>query len=205
MQWYAILQVEVEKQVDSILHGVLFGTSLDKGSDIHVAMDGNFHHHHQCSAGDSPSFYEPSYFLPKAQVDTIGCHITQACQYPSKRTKSIVPDEAIDQCEASYEAADGQKQKASMDGFDDTGLMALILLYDVGSKKSVHTFDIFDQAIMSHLHFATTEMHAYGHEWACQLVYNPCLITGLGLSDGEGTEHMCSHCRKRRLRLGGEW
>ncbi|KAI6031038.1 hypothetical protein EDC04DRAFT_2868959 [Pisolithus marmoratus] len=253
-QWYAILQVEVEKQVDSILQrcqrlvkppavvshshhppssslppateqeplshtcadiliqrcpacfsSVLFGTSLDKGGDIHVAMDGNFHHRHRCSAGDSPSFYKPSYFLPKAE-----------------RTKSIVPDEAIDQCEASYEAMDGQKQKASMDGFDNTGLMALIytpgeqqkysvtlidhlfsllppqanivVLYDVGCvlARSLCQFDIFDQAIMSRLRFATTAMHAYGHEWACQLIYNPCLITGLGLSDGEGTERLWS-------------
>ncbi|KAI5981055.1 hypothetical protein EDC04DRAFT_2916960 [Pisolithus marmoratus] len=265
-QWYAILQVEVEKQVDSILQccrclikppavvshshhppssspppaaeqeplshtcadiliqqcpacfgGVLFGTSLDKGGDIHVAMDGNFHHCHRRSAGDSPSFYEPSYFLPKAQ-----------------RTKSIVPDEAIDQCEASYEAMDGQKQKASTDGFDDTGLMALIcrhdiplffanidtpgeqqkysvtlidhlfsllppqanvvVLYDVGCvlARSLCRFDIFDQVIMSRLRFATTAMHVYGHEWACQLVYNPRLITGLGLSDGEGTERLWS-------------
>ncbi|KAI6013514.1 hypothetical protein EDC04DRAFT_2904681 [Pisolithus marmoratus] len=282
-QWYAILQVEVEKQVDSILQrcrrlvkppavvshshhppssspppaaeqeplshtcadiliqrcpacfgGVLFGTSLDKGGDIHVAMDGNFHHRHRRSAGDSPSFYEPSYFLPKAQVDTIGRRIAQARRHPSKRTKSIVPDEAIDQCEASYEAADGQKQKASTDGFDDTGLMALIcrhdiplffanidtpgeqqkysvtlidhlfsllppqanvvVLYDVGCvlARSLCRFDIFDQAIMSRLRFATTAMHAYGHEWACQLVYNPRLITGLGLSDGEGTERLWS-------------
>ncbi|KAI6142928.1 hypothetical protein EDD17DRAFT_1769009 [Pisolithus thermaeus] len=36
-------------------------------------------------------------------------------------------------------------------------------------------------------------MHTYGHEWACQLVYNPQLISGLGLSDGEGTEHLWSH------------
>ncbi|KAI6011172.1 hypothetical protein EDC04DRAFT_2959313 [Pisolithus marmoratus] len=248
-QWYAILQVEVEKQVDSILQccqhlvkppavvshshhppslsllpatkqeplshtcadiliqqclacfsSVLFGTSLDKGSDI-----------------------DPSYFLPKAQVDTIGCYIAQACQHPSKRTKSIVPDEAIDQCEASYKATDGQKQKASMDGFDNTGLMVLIytpgeqqkysvtlidhlfsllppqanvvVLYDMGCvlAHSLCQFDIFDQAIMSCLCFATTAMHAYGHEWACQLIYNPCLITGLGLSDGEGTEHLWSH------------
>ena len=35
-------------------------------------------------------------------------------------------------------------------------------------------------------------MHAYGHEWACQLVYNPRLIQGLGLSDGEGTERLWS-------------
>jgi len=35
-------------------------------------------------------------------------------------------------------------------------------------------------------------MHAYGHEWACQLIYNPQLIQGLGLSDGEGTERLWS-------------
>ncbi|KIK14025.1 hypothetical protein PISMIDRAFT_17586 [Pisolithus microcarpus 441] len=36
-------------------------------------------------------------------------------------------------------------------------------------------------------------MHTYGHEWACQLVYNPRLISGLGLSDGEGMECLWSH------------
>ncbi|KAG0702376.1 hypothetical protein DFH29DRAFT_982404 [Suillus ampliporus] len=35
-------------------------------------------------------------------------------------------------------------------------------------------------------------MHAYGHGWACQLVYNPCMCIGLGLSDGEGTECLWS-------------
>ena len=33
-------------------------------------------------------------------------------------------------------------------------------------------------------------MHAYGHEWACQLVYNLCMVPGMGLSDGEGTEQL---------------
>ena len=45
---------------------------------------------------------------------------------------------------------------------------------------------------MSRLRFVTTAMHAYGHEWACQLVYNPRLTSGLGLSDGEGTERLWS-------------
>ncbi|KAI6158808.1 hypothetical protein EDD17DRAFT_1487803 [Pisolithus thermaeus] len=284
VQWYAILQAEVDKQVDDILQhcrrlvklsaiescslhppmscpspstlqepvsqgscaevliqrcpacfgGVSFGTPLDKGGDIHVAMDGNFHHRHRRSAGISPLFYEPSYFLPKAQVDAVGRHIDQARQRPSKRSRSMVPDEAIDQCEASYEAADGQKQKASTDGFDDTGLMALIcrhdiplffanidtpgeqqkysvaliqhlfsllprqanvvVLYDVGCvlSRSLSRFDILDQVLMPRIRFATTAMHAYGHEWACQLVYNPRLISGLGLSDGEGTERLWS-------------
>ena len=39
-------------------------------------------------------------------------------------------------------------------------------------------------------------MHAYGHEWACQLVYNPRLSVGLGLSDGEGTEWLWSRLIK---------
>ncbi|KAI6043733.1 hypothetical protein EDC04DRAFT_2562359, partial [Pisolithus marmoratus] len=65
--------------------GVSFGTPLDKGGDIHVVMDGNFHHHHWHSVGTSLLFYEPSYFLPKAQVDAVGWHIDQACQHPSKR------------------------------------------------------------------------------------------------------------------------
>ena len=39
-------------------------------------------------------------------------------------------------------------------------------------------------------------MHAYGHQWSCQLVYNPRLRKGLGLSDGEGTERLWSRFRK---------
>jgi len=42
-----------------------------------------------------------------------------------------VPDEVIDQCKYSYEAADGKKQKAAMDSFDDTGVMALICWHDI--------------------------------------------------------------------------
>ncbi|KAI6010340.1 hypothetical protein EDC04DRAFT_2871207 [Pisolithus marmoratus] len=190
--------------------GISFGRSLDKGGDIHVAMDGNFHHRHQHSAGDSPSF------MNHLTVDAIRWHIAWAHQHPLKRSQSM-------------------KQKASTDGFDDTGLMALIcwhdiplfftnidtpseqqkysitlidylfsllppqanvvVLYDVGCvlSCSLSWFNIFDQVIMSCLHFTTTAMHAYSHEWACQLVYNPCLISGLGSSNGEGTEHLWSH------------
>jgi len=39
-------------------------------------------------------------------------------------------------------------------------------------------------------------MHAFGHQWACQLIYNPRLRPGLGLTDGEGTERLWSRLRK---------
>jgi len=43
---------------------------------------------------------------------------------------------------------------------------------------------------------ATTAMHAYGHQWTCQLVYNPRLCPGMGLTDGEGVERLWSHLRQ---------
>jgi len=178
VQWYDILQVEIEKDVEDIVQqcrntmataksliepsstslppspakfhlsrgscaptlvqccpacfgGQDFGHLLDNGGDIHVAMDRNFHHHHQHSAGDCPTFYEPIYFLAKSQVDDIGKRIEAARKQPSQQYRPLVPDEAVDQCETSYEAADGKKQKAAMDSFDDTGVMALICRHDI--------------------------------------------------------------------------
>ncbi|KAG2096052.1 uncharacterized protein F5147DRAFT_747619 [Suillus discolor] len=259
IQWYDILQVEVERQVEMVVQqhfqnspsltqctpllvqrcpacfaGILHGRSTDEGGDIHVAMDGNFHHCHRCAAGDCPNFYDPTYFLPKSFVDAIGHHIDTQCKRPVKSHVPLVPNEAIDQCKNAYEAADGKKQKAAMDSFDDTGIMALICchdiplffanidspgeqqkysvallhhffsfllpeatviaLYDIGCvlARTLSKYDILPISITSHLRFATTAMHAYGHKWACQLIYNPQICVGLGLSDGEGTERLWS-------------
>lgn len=112
--------------------GTVFGKSLAEGGDIHVSTDGNFHHRHRRSAGDCPSFYDPAYFLPKTEVDAMGQHIERQRKKPAKRRDVvIVPDEALNSCESSYEAADGKKQKTSMESFDDTGLMALICRHDI--------------------------------------------------------------------------
>lgn len=177
VQWYDVLQVEIERQVDAglqrsrdyvashrppppptvtneesltstVLHfgrcapliaqrcpacfgGTLYGRPVDQGGDIHVATDGNFHHRHRRSAGDCPRFYEPTYFLSKQFVDAVGRRIDAQRKRPPKLRTSLVPDEAIDQCESAYEAADGKKQKAAMDSFDDTGIMALICRHDI--------------------------------------------------------------------------
>ena len=111
--------------------GTCFGRLLEKGGDIHVAMDGNFHHQHRHSAGNCSPFYHPQYFIPKMQVDAIGRRIVHAHRRPTEPSQFTVPDEAINQCEASYEAADGHKQKATMDNFDDTGVMVLICRHDI--------------------------------------------------------------------------
>ena len=70
--------------------------------------------------------------------------------------------------------------------------MGKFLSFPLCSKAIISQFTILEQHIMSRLRFATTAMHTYGHEWACQLIYNLRLTPGLGLSDGEGTERLWS-------------
>nr|VWO93910.1 Plasma membrane ATPase (EC [Ganoderma boninense] len=73
----------------------------------------------------------------------------------------------------------------------------VVVYYDIGCvlDRSLHQFDILPDGIMQRLLFATSVMHAYGHQWACQLVYNPRLQEGLGLTEGEGTERIWSKFR----------
>ncbi|KAG1790547.1 uncharacterized protein HD556DRAFT_1433314 [Suillus plorans] len=85
--------------------GIVFSRSLSDGRDIHIATDGNFHH--------------------------LGQRILLKRKRPPKKHNHVVLDEAIDQCEHSYKAADGKKQKAAMDYFDDMGVMALICCHDI--------------------------------------------------------------------------
>lgn len=99
--------------------------------DFHVATDATFHHRHMVTAGDSPHFFDPSYIISKEFVDSVGDRIEANRQRPTKPYTPKVPKEAVDECEKSYEAADGNKVKTAMDRFDDTGLMALVCRHDI--------------------------------------------------------------------------
>jgi len=94
-------------------------------------VDGNFHHRHSITAGDSPHFYESQYILSKDFVDAIGHRINGVRKARPKKYKPMVPDEAVDNCEKTHEAADEHKQKTNMDHFDDTGMMALVCRHDI--------------------------------------------------------------------------
>jgi hypothetical protein len=71
------------------------------------------------------------YLLPKSQVDDVGKRIDLQRSRPAKMYTPTVPNEAVDECEKAHEAANGKKQKASMEQFDDTGLMALVCRHDI--------------------------------------------------------------------------
>ncbi|KZV90036.1 hypothetical protein EXIGLDRAFT_771164 [Exidia glandulosa HHB12029] len=71
------------------------------------------------------------------------------------------------------------------------------LLYDIACQLSrsidKHSFleEFADRFV-----FGVSVFHAYGHNWACQLVFHPRKRDGFGLSDGEGCERFWSAIRR---------
>lgn len=102
------------------------------GGDFQIATDGNFHHRHLVSGGESIQFYDVKHIIPKAFVDAVGEHISRVRKSrPNKRTPKV-PDCAVDECEKSHEAADGDKKKAAHEGrYDDMGWMSLVCRHDI--------------------------------------------------------------------------
>ncbi|PPQ70113.1 hypothetical protein CVT26_013398 [Gymnopilus dilepis] len=216
-----------------------FKLNIGRGGDFLICTDGNFHHRHLTSAGAGIPFHQPKHFIPKKFVDEVGEGIKLARGRPRRATKSVVPDDAIDECENAHKAANGDKKPNSGNArYDDQGYMSLIcrhdiplffanidtpgeqqkyaislikwffqfipsnatvsVLYDVGCvlDRSIQVFGLLPETIVTRIQLVTTAMHAYGHQWACQLVYNPRLCRGLGLTDGEGVERVWSRLTK---------
>ncbi|KAJ2915397.1 hypothetical protein MD484_g5045, partial [Candolleomyces efflorescens] len=101
-----------------------------RGGDIHVATDCNFNHRHIRGVANSPIFYDPAFFIPKAQVDRVGERI-EAERPRAKPPKTVVPDVAIDSCRESHEAGTGSTVKTSLERFDIGGLAALVCRHDI--------------------------------------------------------------------------
>ena len=61
----------------------------------------------------------------------MGSRIQAARSKAPRSYKGSVPQEALDECQNSYTAADEKKEKTHGDKFDDTGLMALVCRHDI--------------------------------------------------------------------------
>lgn len=151
----------------------------------------------------------------------------------SRSDTQRAPDEVLDECEASFKAADERRQKASTKFFTDTGLMALLcrhdrvlwlatmssagekqhyalalirslfrhiprnavvgILYDIGCQlhRSITKWGLLS-CYADRMVFGISVFHAFGHQWACQLVYHPRKCVGFGFTDGEGCERFWS-------------
>jgi hypothetical protein len=111
------------------------------GLDFHVAADLNFLQRHLKSAGKAPAFeYKAAYFISAKQVATVEARILDARRQGTRANRASgpknskpghVPDEAIDCCEDSHEAADHTRHKANSAEFDDKGLAACVCRHDI--------------------------------------------------------------------------
>ncbi|KAK7053896.1 hypothetical protein R3P38DRAFT_3305315 [Favolaschia claudopus] len=74
----------------------------------------------------------------------------------------------------------------------------LMQAYDVAcvTDHSLDLYPILSDDLRSRVSFVINGMHAYGHQWACQLLYSPRFRTGMGLADHEGVERFWSRIRK---------
>ncbi|KAJ3546524.1 hypothetical protein NM688_g5507 [Phlebia brevispora] len=83
------------------------------------------------------------------------------------------------------------------------------ILYDIGctTHRSVQLYPFLPDSVTDRIQWATSAMHAYGHQWACQLVYAPRFQNGLGHTDGEGVERLWSKLRViiSVSRTSGRW
>lgn len=57
--------------------------------------------------------------------------ILQARKKSPRDRKPKVPDAAVDECERSHDAADGDKKKAHHGRYDDMGWMSLVCRHDI--------------------------------------------------------------------------
>ncbi|WVO23245.1 uncharacterized protein IAS62_006568 [Cryptococcus decagattii] len=71
------------------------------------------------------------------------------------------------------------------------------LLYDIGCNFEAHlrSRGLFIEELNAtprKLHIGVSVFHAYAHIWPCQIRYNPRMMEGFGLTDGEGAERLWS-------------
>jgi hypothetical protein len=84
--------------------------------------------------------------------------------------------------------------------------MTVGLLYDIGCQihRSCVKWGFLDK-FSDRIIFGISVFHAYGHQWACQLIYHPRKCAGFGLTDGEGCERLWSALKQLipSLRVSG--
>ncbi|KAJ7830387.1 hypothetical protein B0H13DRAFT_1735125 [Mycena leptocephala] len=215
-----------------------WGRPLQEGGDVQLGGDGCFSYRHLKSAGNGPISYTPDYFIPKEKMNEVKARIDAARSKPPAKVKPAMPQEALNACESSWEAANEKKKKADPQRYDASGIFALtcrhsqvlflcnidtpgeqqqfiiaclevikdylppratiLQTYDVGclTDHSCNLFALLSPGLRERVSFAINAMHAYGHQWVCQLIYNPRMRRSCGLTDGEGVERLWSRIRK---------
>ncbi|KAH7102012.1 hypothetical protein BKA62DRAFT_792395 [Auriculariales sp. MPI-PUGE-AT-0066] len=181
--------VVLHASIPITLNPILRGVNVP-GGDVHIAVDGNFNQKHCESAGDCPAISARSFnFVPRWWTDAVDAALEAAGRKPTPYT-GTVPEATVVACENSHKAGRGD-QKAAGAEHDDKGLIALkyavglilwLLLRVPSAMKIVVLYDI---ACVTARTLNTRNILMPGR-------LQSRMITGMGLTDGEGVERLWS-------------
>ncbi|OAV86744.1 hypothetical protein PTTG_03001 [Puccinia triticina 1-1 BBBD Race 1] len=187
-----------------------------------IAMDGNFQHrHHHFASNDVPTESDyPSIFIPPSQInnhevqlestegDSAGLRST--CSDSHKAANDVRNSSSWDKFDDTglFGSCCRHDIPLKLTNIEGTGeklyypvsILDNILnafpskkigvLYDIGCHLDAHR-NLLGRRI-DQVAFGTSVFHAYVHNWACQIKYNPRYNTKWGLSNGEGMERLWS-------------
>lgn len=130
----SLTRTSVHQSLTHICPACFFGPYLPgqvQGADFHVAVDGNFQHHHNITAGECPDIgHTLTRFLPAEIVEAARLALSDARKRPARAYHGRVPENAIMSCRRSHKSGDGDTAKAVKTIFDDTGLVAITCRHD---------------------------------------------------------------------------
>ncbi|KAF8178524.1 hypothetical protein K438DRAFT_1264428 [Mycena galopus ATCC 62051] len=215
-----------------------WGRPLEHGGDVQLGADGCFSQRHLRSAGNGEISYDPAYFLSKEKVNQAREQVANERKKPAAQFRPAVPQDTIDACQQSWDAANDKKQKTDPRHFDASGVFVLtcchsqvIFLCDIDTPgkqqhyivamleqlnsllppqatimegydiscindHSFNLYPILTEGLRPRVSFIINAMHAFGHQWVCQMVYSPHLRRSVSLTDLEGVEHFWSRIWK---------
>ncbi|KAJ7881222.1 hypothetical protein B0H13DRAFT_2345209 [Mycena leptocephala] len=187
------------------------------GGDVQFGADGCFSYRHLQKAGDGPISYDPNLFIPKHKVDAVGKRLKEAKERPAAKTKPSVPQEVIDACQDSWDAADENKRKADPKRYDATGIFVMtcrhgqpIFLCNVdtpGEQQRYIVAMLEEVAGLLPSHATILQAYDVGCVTDHSLNLHPIFPAALriGLADHEGVKWFWSRIRKLIPLTRGQW
>ncbi|KAJ6542921.1 hypothetical protein B0H19DRAFT_1076947 [Mycena capillaripes] len=195
-----------------------WGRPLDQGGDVQLGADGCFSYCHLRSAGDGPIGYTPSFFIPQCDLNTVVSKITQARDNPRAIARPPIPQDAIDGCEATFEATNKKVQRGDPKWYDATGIFLMTCrhgqilffcnIYTPGEQQRYIVASLVELACQ--LPLQATILQAY--DIGCVVAHGLDLVTfgprfrpGSGIADHEDVERVWLRTRKTVPITRGQW
>ncbi|KAJ7866341.1 hypothetical protein B0H13DRAFT_2561464 [Mycena leptocephala] len=190
---------------------------VNEGGDVQFGADGCFSYHHLRKAGDGPISYDPSLFIPKHKVDVVGKRLDAVRDHLAAKAKPSMPQEVIDTCQESWDAANEKKWKVDPKRYDASGIFVMtcrhrqvIFLCNVDTPgEQQRSIVAMLGEVFTLLPPHATVLQAYDvgcvteHSLNLHPIFPPAIR--IGLADHESVERFWSRIRKLIPLTRGQW